>query len=428
MSLKVENLEKNMVKLTIETSAEELEKAIQGAYLKNRGQISVPGFRKGKVPRQMIEKMYGPSIFYEDAANAIIPDAYEKAAEESGLEIVSQPKIDVTQLEKGKPFVFTAEVAVKPEVTLGKYKGVEIEKSVVEATEEEVLAELDKAREQNSRLVTVEGRPIEKDDQAIINYEGFVDGVAFEGGKDENFGLTIGSGQFIPGFEEQLIGANVSDEVEVKVTFPEEYHAPDLAGKEAVFKVVVNEIKKKELPELDDEFAEDVSDFDTLVEYKDDIKAKIIDRKEKSAATEKENAIIDKIIEDSKMEIPEAMIETQTRQLADDFAHRLQHQGLTLEQYFQFTGLTAEKFVEDMKPQAVKRIETRLVLEAISKAEDIQVTDEEFEVELNNMAASYQMEVSQIKEFMGENEKKQINQDVAVQKAVDLVVKESKEV
>ena len=428
MSLKVENLEKNMVKLTIETSAEELEKAIQGAYLKNRGQISVPGFRKGKVPRQMIEKMYGPSIFYEDAANAIIPDAYEKAAEESGLEIVSQPKIDVTQLEKGKPFVFTAEVAVKPEVTLGKYKGVEIEKSVVEATEEEVLAELDKAREQNSRLVTVEGRPIEKDDQAIINYEGFVDGVAFEGGKDENFGLTIGSGQFIPGFEEQLIGANVSDEVEVKVTFPEEYHAPDLAGKEAVFKVVVNEIKKKELPELDDEFSEDVSDFDTLVEYKDDIKAKIIDRKEKSAATEKENAIIDKIIEDSKMEIPEAMIETQTRQLADDFAHRLQHQGLTLEQYFQFTGLTAEKFVEDMKPQAVKRIETRLVLEAISKAEDIQVTDEEFEVELNNMAASYQMEVSQIKEFMGENEKKQINQDVAVQKAVDLVVKESKEV
>lgn len=428
MSLQVENLEKNMVKLIIETSAEELEKAIQDAYLKNRGQISVPGFRKGKVPRQMIEKMYGASIFYEDAANAIIPDAYEKAAEESGLEIVSQPKIDVTQLEKGKPFIFTAEVAVKPEVTLGKYKGVEVEKSVVEATEEEVLAELEKARDQNSRMVTVEGRPVEKDDQAIINYEGFVDGVAFEGGKDENHALTIGSGQFIPGFEDQLIGANVGDEVEVKVTFPEEYHAPDLAGKEAVFKVTVNEIKRKELPELDDEFAEDVSDFDTLAEYKDDIKAKIIERKEKAATTEKENAIIDKIIEDSKMEIPEAMIETQTRQIADDFAHRLQHQGLTLEQYFQFTGLTEAKLIEDMKPQAVKRIETRLVLEAIAKAEDIQVTDEEFETELSNMAAAYQMEVAQIKEFMGENEKKQMKQDIAVQKAVDLVAKEAKEV
>lgn len=428
MSLQVENLEKNMVKLIIETSAEELEKAIQDAYLKNRGQISVPGFRKGKVPRQMIEKMYGASIFYEDAANAIIPDAYEKAAEESGLEIVSQPKIDVTQLEKGKPFIFTAEVAVKPEVTLGKYKGVEVEKSVVEATEEEVLAELEKARDQNSRMVTVEGRPVEKDDQAIINYEGFVDGVAFEGGKDENHALTIGSGQFIPGFEDQLIGANVGDEVEVKVTFPEEYHAPDLAGKKAVFKVTVNEIKRKELPELDDEFAEDVSDFDTLAEYKDDIKAKIIERKEKAATTEKENAIIDKIIEDSKMEIPEAMIETQTRQIADDFAHRLQHQGLTLEQYFQFTGLTEAKLIEDMKPQAVKRIETRLVLEAIAKAEDIQVTDEEFETELSNMAAAYQMEVAQIKEFMGENEKKQMKQDIAVQKAVDLVAKEAKEV
>ncbi len=428
MSLQVENLEKNMVKLTIETSAEELDKAIQGAYLKNRGQISVPGFRKGKVPRQMIEKMYGASIFYEDAANAIIPDAYEKAAEESGLEIVSQPKIDVTQLEKGKAFIFTAEVAIKPEVTLGEYKGIEVEKSVVEATEEEVLAELDKAREQNSRMVTVEDRAVEKDDQAIINYEGFVDGVAFEGGKDENHALTIGSGQFIPGFEEQLIGVKAGEEVDVNVTFPEEYHAPDLAGKEAVFKVTVNEIKKKELPELDDEFAEDVSDFDTLAEYKDDIKAKIIERKEKETATEKENKIIDKIVENAKMEIPEAMIETQTRQIADDFAHRLEHQGLTLEQYFQFTGLTAEKYIEDMKPQAVKRIETRLVLEAIAKAEDIQVSDEEIETELSNMAAAYQMEVAQIKEFMGENEKKQMKQDIAVQKAVDLVAKEAKEV
>lgn len=428
MSVQVEKLEKNMVKLIIETSAEELDKAIQQAYLKNRGEISVPGFRKGKVPRQMIEKMYGESIFYEDAANSIIPDAYEKAAEESDLEIVSQPKIDVTQLEKGKAFIFTAEVAIKPEVTLGNYKGVEVEKSVIEATEEEVLEELDKTREQNSRMTTVEGRPVEKDDQAIINYEGFVDGVAFEGGKDENHGLTIGSGQFIPGFEEQLIGVNIGEEVEVKVTFPEEYHAPDLAGKEAVFKVTVNEVKKKELPELDDEFAEDVSDFDTLAEYKHDIKAKIIERKEKASATEKENKILDKIIEDSKMEIPEAMIETQTRQIADDFANRLQQQGLTLEQYFQFTGLTSEKLIEDMKPQAVKRIETRLVLEAIAKAEDIQVTDEDFETELNNMAAAYQMEVAQIKEFMGENEKKQMKQDIAVQKAVDLVTKESKEV
>lgn len=427
MSLQVEKLEKNMVKLTVEASAEELEKAIQEAYLKNKSKINVPGFRKGKVPRAMIEKMYGAGIFYEDAANALIPTAYANAVEESGLEIVSQPKIDVTQIEKGKPFIFTAEAAVKPEVTLGQYKGIEVEKKNAEVTDEEVAAELDKVRNQNARTITVEDRAVQNGDMTVIDFEGFVDGVAFQGGKGENYDLTIGSGAFIPGFEDQLVGAEIGKEVEVNVTFPEDYHAEELKGKPALFKVTVKSIKVKELPEADDDFAQDVSDFDTLEEYKADIKAKLVEKKEKEAATEKENTVIDKVIENAQMEIPDAMIDTQVRQMADDFARRIQQQGLSVEQYFQFTGLNADKLFEQMRPNALKRIQSRLVLEAIAAAENFEITEEEVEKEFEKMASMYQMEVEKVKEFMGEREIAEIKKDLAVSKAVDLVVAEAVE-
>ena len=426
MSLQVEKLEKNMVKLTIEASAEEFEKAMQVAYQKNKNKITVQGFRKGKAPQAMIEKMYGPGVFYEDAANEIIPTAYDKAVEESGLEIVSRPEIDIVQIEKGKSFIFTAEVAVKPEVTLGKYKGVKVEKFDTAVTEEEINAEIDKARDQNARFITVEDRAVQNGDMTIIDFEGFVDGVAFEGGKGENHNLTIGSGQFIPGFEDQLVGVEIGKEVDVNVTFPEEYHAKDLAGKAAVFKVTVKEIKAKEVPELDDEFVQDVCDFDTVAEYKADVEAKLKERKESEAKTKKEDAVIDKIIEDAKMEIPEAMIDTQVRQMAEDFVARLQQQGLSIEQYFQFTGLTPDALKEQMQPTALKRIQTRLVLEAIVEAEKIEVTEEELNVEIEKMAKLYQMEVDKINELMGDFEKENMKKDLAVQKAIDVVVDAAK--
>lgn len=422
MSLQVEKLEKNMVKITIESTAEEFESALQKAYTKNKAKINVQGFRKGKAPRAIIEKMYGAGIFYEDAANIMIPDAYEKAAEESGLDIVSRPEIDVVQIEKGKPFIFTAEVAVKPEIALGQYKGIEVEKQAIEVTEEEIAGELDKVREQNSRTITVDDRPVADGDMTVINFEGFVDGVPFEGGKAEDYSLTIGSHSFIDTFEEQLIGKNIGEEAEINVTFPEEYHAKELAGKPAMFKVTVKEIKVKELPELDDDFAQDVSEFDTLDEYKEDIKSTILERKEKEAKRAKEDAVVEKIIENATMEIPEAMIETQERQMTDEFAQRMQSQGLSLEQYFQFTGLDGKKLSEQMKPQAIKRIQSRLVLEAIVKAEDIKVADEDVEKEFEEMAANYKMEVDKIKELIGEKEKEMIVMDMAVQKAVDFVV------
>ncbi len=428
MSLQVEKLEKNMAKLTIEVSAEEFEKAITAAYQKNRGKINVPGFRKGKAPQQMIEKMYGAGIFFEDAANALIPDAYEKAAEESGLDIVSRPEIDIVQIEKGKAFIFTAEVAVKPEVTLGQYKGIEVEKSVVEVTEDEVNEEIDKAREQNARIISVEDRAVKSGDMTIIDFEGFVDGVAFEGGKGENHNLTIGSGQFIPGFEDQLIGVEIGKEVDVNVTFPEEYHAEDLAGKPAVFKVTVKEIKEKQLPELDEDFVQDVCDFDTVDEYKADVESKIKERKESEAKSKKEDAVVEKIVENSQMDIPDAMLETQVRQMADDFAMRIQQQGLSLEQYFKFTGLTPEAMKQQMEPTAMKRIQTRLVLEAIVDAEKIEVSEEEMNAEFEKMAKLYQMEVEKLNELMGEFEKENMKKDLAVQKAVDLVVEAAVEV
>lgn len=423
MSFKVEQLEeKNMVKLVIEATAEEFEAGLNTAYNKSKSKINVPGFRKGKAPRKIIEQLYGQEVFFEDAANAIIPDAYAKACIESELDIVSQPKISVTQLEKGKPFVFEAEVAVRPEVELGKYKGVEVSKADTEATDADVEEEIKKVAEQNSRTITVEDRAVKDGDMTVIDFEGFVDGVAFEGGKGENYPLTIGSHSFIDNFEDQIIGMNIGDEKEINVTFPEDYHAEELKGKPATFKVSVKEIKEKQLPDIDDDFAQDVSDFDTLDEYKADLKKKIAERKEAEAKRQKETEAIEKIVADSKMDIPQAMIDTQVTRMAEDFAQRLQQQGLSLETYFKYTGLTAEKILDDMKPEAVKRIQNSLVLEAVAKAENIQVSDDEFNAELSKMAEMYKMEVDKIKEFMGESEEKQMRDDIAIQKAVDLIV------
>ena len=422
MSCKVENLEKNMAKLTIEVSAEEFEKACEKAYQKNKNKINVQGFRKGKASRSVIEKMYGAAIFYEDAANELIPDAYAEAAKESGLDIVSRPELDVIQIEKGKSFIFTAEVAVKPEVELGTYKGVEVEKAPVEVTDAELDAELNRVREQNARMITVDDRAVADGDLANIDYEGFCDGVPFAGGKDEGYDLAIGSHSFIDTFEEQLIGKNIGDEVEVNVTFPTEYHAAELAGKPAMFKVKVNGIKVKELPELDDDFAQDVSEFDTLDEYKNDLKANLLSRKEKEAKAVKEEAVIDKIIEEAKMDIPEPMITNTVSQMAEEFAQRIQAQGLSIEQYFQFTGMNANTFMENLKPQALRRIQSRLVLEAVVKAENITASEEEVNKEIENMATMYQMELDKLMGLIGEDEKKAMAEDVAVQKALELVV------
>lgn len=418
MSVQVENLEKNMAKLTIEVTAEDLEKALNAAYQRQKKNISIPGFRKGKVPRAMVEKMYGPAVFYEDAVNSLIPQEYAKAADESGLDIVSQPEIDVVQIEKGKPFIFTAEVAVKPEVTLGEYKGLKVDKTSTRVTAKEVDAEIEKERERNGRLVDVTDRAVQDKDQVTLDFEGFVDGVAFEGGKGEGYPLTIGSGAFIPGFEEQLIGAEIGKEMEVNVTFPEEYQAEELAGKAAVFKCTVQGIKVNELPEVDDEFASEVSEFETLDEYKANVKQKIKDRKIEEAKTKKEDQAVEKAIENAEMDIPQPMIDLQVKQMADDFAMRIQQQGLSLEQYFQFTGMTAEKMMEELQPQAEKRIKTRLVLEAVAKAEDIQVTEERLDEELAKMAEQYQMEVEKLKELIGDQEKEQMKEDIAVQDAV----------
>lgn len=423
MSLKVENLEKNMIKLTIEVEASEFEKAIEKAYLKQKNQITIPGFRKGKAPRKIIEKMYGAGVFYEDAANAIIPEAYSKALEEyEGTEIVSAPSIDVVQIEAGKAFIFTAEVAVKPEVTLGQYKGVEIDKVEATVTAEEVEAEIKREQEANAREISVEGRPVQDGDMTVIDFEGFVDGEAFAGGKGEDYDLTIGSGAFIPGFEEQLVGAEIGKEVEVNVTFPAEYHAAELAGKEAVFKCTVKEIKEKELPELDDEFASEVSEFDTMEEYKASIEKKLADKKAADVKNAKETAAVDAAVANATMEIPDAMIETQQRQIVDDFAQRLQMQGLSLDQYFQFTGLTASAMMDQVKPQAEARIKSSLVLEAIVKAEGIEASEEDFAAEVAKMAEQYKMEVTAIEEMLGEAGKKQVMNDLAIAKAVEFVV------
>ena len=421
MSVQVEKLEKNMAKLTIEVSSEEFENAIAKAYKKNKNKISMPGFRKGKAPRAMIEKMYGKGIFYEDAANSIIPDAYADAAKESELEIVAQPEIDVTQIESGKPFIFTATVALKPEVTLGEYKGIEVEKKEVEVTDEEVEAEINKVRESNARMLDIDDRATQDGDTVLIDFDGYVDGKQFEGGKADDYSLVLGSHSFIDNFEEQLVGKNIGDDVEVNVTFPENYQAEELQGKSAVFKVKIKEIKVKELPELDDDFAQDVSNFDTIAEYKEDLKKKLTENKEEALKREREEAVIGKIIENAQMDIPEQMVDAQTRQMTQEFAQRLSSQGLSIDQYMQFTGLTPQKMIEELKPQALKRIQSRLVLEAVVAAENIETTEEELDKEIENMASMYQMEVDKLNEVIGEEEKKQISLDLAVQKAVEIV-------
>lgn len=428
MSLQVEKMEKNMAKLTIEVPAEELEKAMQAAYLKAKGRITLPGFRKGKAPRKMIEKMYGQGVFLEDAVNALIPEQYNKHLAECDLEIVSQPTVDLVQAEPGKALIFTAEVAVKPEVTLGQYKGVEVAKTEIVVTDEEVEAELKKEQEKNSRTVTVEDRAAAMGDIVTLDFEGFVDGEAFQGGKGTDYALTLGSNAFIPGFEEQLVGAENGAHVEVNVTFPEEYHSKDLAGKAAVFQCDIKKIELKELPELDDEFAQDVSEFDTIAEYKEELKKNITLKKEKEAERVKEDAVVNKVIETAEMDIPDAMLLTQARQMYDDFARRMQSQGLSMEQYFEFTGLTMDKMIEDSKPQALKRIQTRLVLEKVAEVESIQPTEEEVNKELENMAAMYKIDVEKLKEIFGEREIEQIKKDMSVQKAVTFLAENAVEV
>ena len=427
MSLQVEKLEKSMAKLTIEVSAEEFEKAVDTVYKRQRNRIQIPGFRKGKAPRKMIENMYGAGIFYEDAANAIIPDAYEKAYEECGEEITSSPEIDVVQIESGKPFIFTAVVALKPEVKLGDYKGVEIDKFSAEVTEEEVNAEIDRERDNSARMVSVEDRPVQDGDMTELDFEGFVDGVAFEGGKGENYPLTIGSGAFIPGFEEQLIGAELNKEVEVNVTFPEDYNAEHLAGKDAVFKCTVKEIKAKELPELDDEFASEVSEYDTLEVYKANVRKVLEEIKAKQAKEEKEDAAMAAVVENAEIEIPEAMLTTEQRQMYDQFAQRITMQGIQMEQYMQMTGSTKEGMLEQLKPQAERKIKSRLCMEAVAKAENITASEEEYEEEMKVMADAYQIEADKVKEMMGEKEKKSIMADIAVRKAIEFVAENAVE-
>ena len=426
MSLQVEKLENNMAKLTIEVPANDLEKALQSAYMKQKNKIAMPGFRKGKVPRQMIEKMYGPEIFYDDAANALIPKAYSEAYDECDLEIVSRPEINIVQIEKGKSFIFTADVATKPEVKLGEYKGLEVDKVSTRVTQKEVDAKIQEEAEKNAREVVVTDRPVADGDEVILDFEGFVDGEAFEGGKGENYPLTIGSGSFIPGFEEQLVGAEAEKEVEVKVTFPEDYHAEELKGKEAVFKCTVHEIKAKELPKLDDEFAQEVSEFDTLADYKADIKKNLTEKKKEAAKSERERLAVAAAVENATMEIPDAMVKTQVNRMIEDFAQRLQQQGLSIDQYFQYTGMQSvggspEQFMETMKPEATTRIKNSLVLEAVAEAEKIEVTEADIDAEIEKMASMYNMEVEKVKEFIGDTEKDQIKKDLAVQKAAELL-------
>ena len=426
MSVQVENLEKNTAKLTIEVPAEKFEEAVQHSYNKNKGKFNIPGFRKGKAPFNMIKKMYGVGVFYEDAVDEVIDTSYPDAAKESGLEIVSRPAVSIEQIEEGKSFIYTAKVAVKPEVTLGQYKGVEVQKTKSDVTEEDIETEIKRAREKNSRLITVEDRGIEDGDQVTIDFDGSVDGKRFEGGKAEDYPLTIGSHTFIDNFEEQLIGKTTGEECEVNVTFPAEYHVEELKNKPAVFKVKVKEIQRKELPEANDEFASEVSDFDTMEEYKKDLSEKLHAEKIEAAKTADEDKIVAKVIENATMEIPDQMVEEQVNGMVNDYARRLESQGISFKQYVEITGMTAEKIGEQMKPQAIKRIQTRLVLEAVVKAENIQADDAAVEEQFDKMAADFKMDKEQIKGMFGEEQMAQLKEDLAVQKAIDFLVAEAK--
>ncbi len=428
MSVQVEKLENNMAKLTIEVPAEEFVAALDKAYQAEKNKINVPGFRKGKAPRKMIQKLYGAGVFFEDAANRAINAAYPKAADECGEEIVSRPSIDIVQIEEGKPFIFTAEVALKPVVTLGEYKGLEVEVTPVEVSDEEVDAEIEKEREQNSRVIDVDDRPVADGDMIKLDFDGSVDGVPFDGGKGTDYPLTIGSGSFIPGFEEQLIGKTIGEETDVTVTFPEDYHAEELKGKEAVFKCTVNAITVKELPELDDEFAQDVSEFDTFEEYKNDVRAKQLEKKQAEARRTKQNKAVAKAAENAKMEIPEPMIDEQIERMSENMSNQLRQQGLTLEQYMQFLGMTPDSLKEQMRPEALSRIQNSLVLEAVAEAENIEISDERLDEEIRKMAESYRMEFDKLKELMGDYETEQMKNDLAIQAAADLITDSAVEV
>ena len=426
MSLQVEKLEKNMAKLTIEVPAEEFDAAIKNAYNKNKNKFSIPGFRKGKAPLAMLEKMYGAGIFYEDAANEVIDASYPKAAEESKEEIVSTPEIKVTQIEKGKAFIYEATVALKPEVTLGEYKGVEVKKAEAVVTDEDVENELTAARKKNGRLIDVEDGTIEDGDNTIIDFTGYIDDKTFDGGAGTDYPLVIGSHSFIEGFEDQLIGKKKGETCDVNITFPAEYHADELAGKPAKFVVTIKEVKRNELPELNDEFASEVSDFDTLDEYKADIRKKLQEKKEQDAKVENENNVIEKVVENAQMELPQPMVDTQAREMVENYARRLQSQGLNINDYMKYTGMTPEKLMEQMRPEAEKRIKTRLVLEKVVEVENVEVSDEKLDEQINEIAASYKLEGAKLKEMMGEREKEQIREDLKVQAAIDLLVEQAK--
>ena len=426
MSLQVEKLEHNMAKLTIEVPAEEFDAAIKNAYNKNKNKFSIPGFRKGKAPLAMLEKMYGAGIFYEDAANEVIDASYPKAAEESKEEIVSTPEIKVTQIEKGKAFIYEATVALKPEVTLGEYKGVEVKKAEAVVTDEDVENELTAARKKNGRLIDVEDGAIEDGDNTIIDFTGYIDDKTFDGGAGTDYPLVIGSHSFIEGFEDQLIGKKKGETCDVNVTFPAEYHADELAGKPAKFVVTIKEVKRNELPELNDEFASEVSDFDTLDEYKADIRKKLQEKKEQDAKVENENNVIEKVVENAQMELPQPMVDTQAREMVENYARRLQSQGLNINDYMKYTGMTPEKLMEQMRPEAEKRIKTRLVLEKVVEVENVEVSDEKLDEQINEIAASYKLEGAKLKEMMGEREKEQIREDLKVQAAIDLLVEQAK--
>ena len=428
MSVSVEKKENNMAVLTIEVSAEKFAEAIEKVYQRQKNSITLPGFRKGKAPRKMIEKMYGKAVFYEDAANAVLQETYDDAAKESGEEIVSRPQIDVTQVEEGKPFIYTATVALKPGVVLGQYLGVEIPKKEITVTEEEIMADIDRERNQNARDLDVDDRPVKDGDHIKLNFDGYVDGEAFEGGKAEDYDLTIGSGSFIPGFEEQIVGKNIGEDFDVNVTFPEDYHEESLKGKAAVFKCRVNSISERQVPELNDDFVQDVSEFDTVDEYKADVEKKIRERKEAQAKSERETAAVKAAVKNASMEIPEAMIEDQASRMLEEFAQQIQSQGLSVDQYMQFTGLNNQKMLEQMKPQAIERIQNSLVLEAVAAAENIEISDERFDEEISKMAEAYKMEKEKLYDLMGEESRKQMKQDLAVQEAVKKIAEAAVEV
>ena len=428
MSLSVEKLEGSMAKLTIEVPAEEFDKAMTAAYHKQKNKIAIQGFRKGKVPQAIIEKMYGPEIFYDDAANSLINEYYPKEVENCDEVIVSNPEIDVEQIGKGQSFIFTALVALKPEIKVGQYKDVEIEKIPVEVTEDEVMAEILKAQKENSRTVPVEDRAAQLEDEVLINFDGYMDGVAFEGGKGENYKLTLGSHSFIDTFEDQIVGKKIGESFDVNVTFPEEYHAADLAGKPAVFKVDLLGISAIELPELDDDFASEVSSYDTFDEYKEDVKKVLEVKKEKAVKSEKQAKILEKISETSEIELPEPMVEYSQEKMFDEFSQSLMYQGLQMEQYLKLTKTTKAEMLERIKPDAIARIKSSLILEEIAKLENITATDEEYEEQLNNMATSYQMDVEKIKEIIGEKDADSIKKDICSRKALDFIVENCKEV